>query len=390
MTKKTRMTTGARAVVVRRASHAWLVGLGLLGACVADDPDDGGESNVCFPVPAGASVRKVALGRETQGTSLQGRAPGEQDQGRCLQGAAPGEDCQGTSLQGRAPVAPRQAQCPPNASPGESCQGTSLQGRMSRENFTINGGERGSIARAYRGLGDLNGAHFALSADASQAVALIDGQLTAPGLPDSAAFRNAPITATSADGRTFRVDVAAITLDGRTRRTELLVEGLPVCEPGDHGVLVPGRWDARGHHVEDATEITYSCMSGVIAKCVSWGYAPWLTSAADHAACTRLARADYCGDGTSWTMDGTLIGVHDQLGVQPQASGGSLQFEAAWGPEGALCVARTRYQIEASSGDTLQPSCFATLPLCHSLDEAAALGAVLANHSKVTPIAACE
>ena len=262
-------------------------------------------------------------------------------------------------------------------------------GGTSRENVAA-GGERGGSAHAYRGLGDLNGAHFALAAETGTSIVLLAGQLTAPGFPDSAAFRNAPITATSPDGRTFRVEVGAITLDGRTRRTELLVDGLPVCEPEEYGVLVPGRWDARGHHVEDATAITYSCKSGVIAKCVDWGYAPWLTSASDHAACTRLARADYCGDGTSWTMDGTLINVHDQLGVQPQVSGGAMQFEAAWGPEGALCVARTRYQIEDRSGDTLQPSCFAELPQCHSIEEGAALGAVLANQSKVTPIAACE
>jgi ADYC domain len=265
---------------------------------------------------------------------------------------------------------------------GEDIQGTGLQG--------------GGAARAYRGLGDLNGARFAIAADADadagvgEAIALRDGQLTAPGFAGTEAFRGAPITATTADGRTFRVDVAAVTVDGRTRRTELLVDGLPVCEPGQHGVLVSGSWDARGHHVDEAGAITYSCMGGVIAKCVAWGYAPWLTSAADHATCTRLARADYCGDGISWTMDGTLIDVYDQLGVQSPASDAAMEFEAAWGPDGALCVARPRYQIEDASGRTLQPSCFASLPACHSLEEAAALGAVLANHSVVTPIEACE
>jgi len=387
-TTKMKTSTSARGSVARRASCAWLVGLGLLAACEGGARDDGGEGSVCFPVPAGASVRRVALGKE-QGTSLQGRAPGEQNQGRCLQGVAPGESCQGTSLQGHAPRDQAQGRCSQSFAPGDDCQGTSLQGSSFGE--TQQGTSlHGSSAHAYRGLGDLNGAHFALAADPSTPVALTGGQLTAPGLLDSAAFRDVPITATSPDGRTFRVEVGAITLDGRTRRTELLVDGLPVCEPEEYGVLVPGRWDVRGHHVADATAITYSCRSGVIAKCVDWGYAPWLTSAADHAACTRLARADYCGDGTSWTMDGTLIGVHDQLGVHPQISGGAMQFEAAWGPEGALCVARTRYQIEDRSGDTLQPSCFAELPQCHSLEEAAALGAVLANHSKVTPIEACE
>jgi ADYC domain len=56
-------------------------------------------------------------------------------------------------------------------------------------------------------------------------------------------------------------------------------------------------------------------------------------------------RADYGGDGTGYTRDGTLVDVSDQLGIQPTESNPNhptLEFEAAWGPDGAVCVRRTR------------------------------------------------
>ena len=67
-----------------------------------------------------------------------------------------------------------------------------------------------------------------------------------------------------------------------------------------------------------------------------------------------------------------------------------MTFEAAWGPSGALCAARTRYEVHNAKGKTLLPACFASLPKCGSLDEAVPLGAMLANRSMTMPIAACK
>jgi hypothetical protein len=242
--------------------------------------------------------------------------------------------------------------------------------------------------RSYRGLGDLNGARIRLANGG--AVTLRDGELIAPGFDDSAALEGVELEATSPDGRAFRVEVTGATLEGRTRLVELTADGLPVCEPGQAGVIVTGRWDATGAHVDDPEVLTYSCTSGVIAKCVSWGYAPWVVGPDVHAACTRMARADYCGDGTPWTMDGTSIGVHDTLGVQARLAAGTMVFEAAWSPSGAVCIARTRYAIHDAAGEGLVPACVVDLPRCAGLDDPAANGAVLANDSNVTPIAACE
>jgi hypothetical protein len=55
-----------------------------------------------------------------------------------------------------------------------------------------------------------------------------------------------------------------------------------------------------------------------------------------------MVRADYCGDGHSFTRDGTLIDLYDRLGIQKDEPGPGMRFEAGWGKDGATCVARVR------------------------------------------------
>ncbi|HTE52177.1 MAG TPA: ADYC domain-containing protein [Kofleriaceae bacterium] len=338
-------------------------------------------------MPTGVAVART--GMETQGISLQGTPPGEEEQGTSLQGAPPDEEMQGTGLQGPAPGEDMQGTSLQGAPPGEDLQGTSLQGQAPGEDIQGTSLQGGRARRAYRGLGDLNGARLRLASGAG-AVILRDGEMVAPGFDDSTSLEGIELEATAPDGRTFGVEVTRAMFDGRTRLIELAADGLPVCEPGQAGVIVTGRWDATGAHVDDPDVVTFSCASGVIAKCVSWGYGPWVVGPEVHAACTRLARADYCGDGTPWTMDGTHIGVYDTLGVQTRLAAGTMVFEAGWSPAGAVCVARTRYAIHDASGDRLEPACVAALPTCAGLDDPATGGAVLANDSNVSPIAACE
>lgn len=124
-----------------------------------------------------------------------------------------------------------------------------------------------------------------------------------------------------------------------------------LCQPdGDNltkAMLLSGQWDETGKHL-DNQEVTIACTSGVLAKCVRWGYKPWKTlkgvSLRDyHQACTRMARADYCGDGISHTKDGTEIDLYDRLGIQQQTEDSGMVFEAAWGTEGAVFIDRPRY-----------------------------------------------
>jgi hypothetical protein len=153
--------------------------------------------------------------------------------------------------------------------------------------------------------------------------------------------------------------------------------GLPVKLPPGH----PGR----------DGEITVSCISGVVAKCVRWGYPPWEKGpggedlAPFHAACVRMARADYCGDGAPHTKEGTSIDNYDDLGIQTRGArdDASYVFEAGWSPQGAVCVNRTRWS-DVITLDALKAQCprLAAVPHC---DEASAraLGARMFNHSRV-------
>jgi hypothetical protein len=113
-------------------------------------------------------------------------------------------------------------------------------------------------------------------------------------------------------------------------------------------------WNAHGDRVESTTLFTFGCTTGVVAKCYRWGYRPWITGAGDLAAmhwtCTRVARADYCGNGTPHTRDGTLINVWDNLPapgpIQTRATAPvTMLFEAGWNTSGAVCLSHARWLL---------------------------------------------
>ncbi len=111
-------------------------------------------------------------------------------------------------------------------------------------------------------------------------------------------------------------------------------------------ILLNGDWvhptfDKSAPDPEEDELVTWACRGAALAKCVEWGYHPEgvvsSTSLADHhQACTRMVRADYCGNGHHHTENGTIIDVADSLGIQAHDS--TWDIEAAWGPDGALCV----------------------------------------------------
>lgn len=112
----------------------------------------------------------------------------------------------------------------------------------------------------------------------------------------------------------------------------------PAADGRSFGFPVPD-----GHGGFDLT-----CTSGAVGKCIRWGYRPWEEQAggpplaALHQACVHMLRADYGGDGSSTTREGTLIYWCDRFGVRPCGEDAPGAFEAAWGRNGAICVARPR------------------------------------------------
>jgi hypothetical protein len=109
--------------------------------------------------------------------------------------------------------------------------------------------------------------------------------------------------------------------------------------------------DARGRRLGmpllKETGITLTCTSGAEGKCILMGYMPWEESAGVpmrdlHAACVHMVRADYGGDDRATTRDGTIIDVYDRFGIQQPEAADPMPFEAAWGKNGAVCIAHPR------------------------------------------------
>jgi hypothetical protein len=100
-------------------------------------------------------------------------------------------------------------------------------------------------------------------------------------------------------------------------------------------LAVPGTWDQTG--AWSATGMfSVACRRASIAKCIEFGYKPWLGYGDHHLACVRMLRADYCGDGTAHTVNGTPINLYDNASIQDDTE--SWPVDAEWGPDGALCL----------------------------------------------------
>ena len=126
------------------------------------------------------------------------------------------------------------------------------------------------------------------------------------------------------------------------------------------------------------------CSGGARAKCVRFGYRPWIAEdAAAYNACVRMVRADYCGDGAGTTRDGISIDLYDDRGIQKAENLPAHAFEAGWTEGGAVCVAHVRV-TENTSLDTLARSCprlAGKLGATCTEDSARVLGARLFNRS---------
>jgi hypothetical protein len=142
----------------------------------------------------------------------------------------------------------------------------------------------------------------------------------------------------------------------------------PACSADHDGrnatIPLADIWDDNGNRNSFALLFTLACTASSIGECYRWGYRPWVTTYGNlkiaHWACTRAARADYCGDGKKHTIDGTMINVWDNVpspgpiqarGTTPQG----MTFEAAWDQTGALCLSHARWA--SSIGSELAVEC---------------------------------
>jgi ADYC domain-containing protein/pentapeptide repeat protein len=145
-------------------------------------------------------------------------------------------------------------------------------------------------------------------------------------------------------------------------------------------LAVPGEWNTQqgvpGGGAYSPDNFTFACRFKTIAKCVEMGYKPWSGYSIELQSCVRLLRADYCGDGTPNTQNGTTLDLYDADNLQIDTE--TWIPEAEWTPAGARCIsakALTRY----STYNLPKPWCIQdkVLPTTTSCGTTFANGAVL-------------
>jgi len=135
-----------------------------------------------------------------------------------------------------------------------------------------------------------------------------------------------------------------------------------ICTPdvdGNHWAYVVGDVlvQPTGSITNDPGALLIACSSGALGKAITWGFTPWdeTNQTLDlYQTGVRTVMADYCGDGSSYTEDGTLIQVHNDLAGQGFVNP-TTENEAVFGPDGALCLSEPRAASHA-------PDC--EIPVC--------------------------
>jgi hypothetical protein len=134
----------------------------------------------------------------------------------------------------------------------------------------------------------------------------------------------------------------------------------PLCtDPtlGNQAILFPGTWNLTTvKHQADANLFTVACRGATFAKCEELGYKGDSLIDTYLETCIRALRADYCGDGVTHTVDGTLINIYDKLNIQADTLAWSL--ESNWTPDGAVCINKGR--IATSLVEPAVPACMAS------------------------------
>jgi len=211
---------------------------------------------------------------------------------------------------------------------------------------------------------------------------------------DTNVFNNEPISLTfidTASGVTYKgpdlvgIETTGQLLDGSTRPirfkaydgvtvpatnlylVEYVDSGESVC--GDRegqpiwAAILPQIFDENtGNELaSDPTKYTFSCRFGALQRCQEMYYVKNGTGRESkngiyktrslndyHAACVKMLRADYCGDGKAHTFEGTAVDFYDHLVNSNKARTGTagqdgFYFESEWDIDGAHCLNATRW-----------------------------------------------
>lgn len=234
----------------------------------------------------------------------------------------------------------------------------------------------------------------------------IEGSTLVLKLPDGrvlrgAALQGAIIHLARTGGRStaFRLDtITPLPKDPEVLRYEYRIQNaagqwVPACKPNVRGETWGTAMALPTGHPGRLGPITLACASDAVGKCPGFGYKPWAKGPkgedllAYHAACVRMVTADYCGDHRPHTRDGTPIDVFDDIGINTDTSARNPEFalEAGWRPDGAVCVARTRWSEIQTLPQLAQACPRLPAPQTCTVDSARKAGALLYNRSMLVP-----
>jgi hypothetical protein len=225
---------------------------------------------------------------------------------------------------------------------GMSLNGMSLNG-MSLNGMSLNGTSLSGVTVSGSELSGTNSTGQRLTGTGLVG-AQMNGQLASGGTLklriDSALTLAAPNTDVWAYGVSYQSGTSWLPLCGTSGGAQVLA--IPLTGTWNYGSNVTG----GGSWTNSSTAFTLGCRGAALAKCVELGYKPWRTLGSTalrnhHQACTRAIRADYCGNGKSYTADGTQINIYDNVGLQADASA-SWPIDAEWVPTGARCIHNAR------------------------------------------------
>ena len=254
--------------------------------------------------------------------------------------------------------------CGACAAAGDGQTGEISQNGMSFNGMSFNGISFNGTTLNGKSLNgkSLNGISFNGTSIAGVAITASSSNTTPP--LTGAGLIGSKWNGTASDGTavTLRVDTATA---GSAPNSDLWFYGMsyqtttgwsPLCgtDPATgraiQAVSVAGQWvvtaaDAT-HYTTSTTQFTLACRGATVAKCVELGYKTYKGYTNQLTSCVRLLRGDYCGTGTAWTADGTLLNLFDNVGVQADTE--AWTPEAEWTPDGARCVNNknaSRYEL---------------------------------------------
>lgn len=100
--------------------------------------------------------------------------------------------------------------------------------------------------------------------------------------------------------------------------------------------------------------IYIACVSGAVGKAVTWQYRPYDPQIGVNyfGAAVRVVRADYCGDGVSWTKVGNALQLTDKWGYS-SFNNSPGPTEALWTEKGAACLGEPRWVGEYKYEDVV-------------------------------------